>query len=596
LSRIALFALTRTDAEAARALAAGWPQAEVHVPARIALAREHAFDEAAAALARLLHRGLPVVAFCAAGIVVRLSAPHLAGKRKDPPVLVVDAHRRHVVPLFGAHRARALAAELAQRLGATVVETDRSAAAGLPALDVPPPGFRPAHHPHLPALLRRLAEGEGLRVEDPDGLLPPEIRTALPEDPSARLVLEVGERARPPHPDRLLWHPQLLVVGVGTSRGAPPEALVELVEATLAEAGLAPEAVACVASLDRKMDEPAVHATAARLGVPARFFSARELAAEASRLARPSAAVAEAVGVPGVAEAAALAAVGPDGRLVVDKRRNAVATCAVARAPHPVDPAKVGRPRGRVEVIGLGPGDPAHLTRAVEEALARAEHLVGYAGYLELLGPWAEGRHLHPFPLGAELERCARALELAADGARVALVCSGDPGIYAMASPLFELLAGLPANDPRRRVEVTVHPGITAAQAAAAAAGALLGHDFCCVSLSDLLTPREVILRRIEAAAAADFVIALYNPASSRRRGLLPAALSAIARHRPPATPVVMARALGREGACVRVLALCEVDPEEVDMLTTLLVGSSKSRTLELGGRTLAFTPRGYRP
>lgn len=596
MSRIALFALTRRDAEAARVLAAGWPQAELHLPARLAGRDAFAFDDAGAALARLYGSGVPIVAFCAAGIVVRLLAPHLSDKRTDPPVLVVDGAHRHVLPLLGAHRARNLAREVAERLGAEVVESDRTAASGLPALDVPPVGFRPGPHPDPAAFLRRLAEGEGLRIVDPEGLLPEEVRTALPADPAARLVLEVTAEARTPDPARLVWHPQVLALGVGTSRGAPADVLIRLVEETLAEAGLAREAVACVTSLDRKMDEPAVQALAAHLDVPARFFTAAELAAEAPRLPNPSRVVEEAVGTPGVAEAAALAAVGPEGRLVIEKRRNAVATCAVARAPRPFDPTGIGLARGRIDVVGLGPGDPARLTRAAEEALARAQDLVGYNGYLALLGPRAKGRGLHAFPLGAELERCAQALELAARGRRVALVCSGDPGIYAMASPLFELLAGLPADDPRRRVDVVVHPGITAAQAAAAAAGALLGHDFCAISLSDLLTPREVILRRIEAAAAADFVIALYNPASPSRRDLLPEALGILRRHRPPATPVVLARALGREGERVRVVRLDEVDPQEVDMLTTVLVGSSRSRTLELAGRTLAFTPRGYRP
>jgi cobalt-precorrin 5A hydrolase/precorrin-3B C17-methyltransferase len=179
----------------------------------------------------------------------------------------------------------------------------------------------------------------------------------------------------------------------------------------------------------------------------------------------------------------------------------------------------------------------------------------------------------------------------------VALVSSGDPGIYAMASLVFELLEGSRSSalpDHAHRVEIVVAPGISAMQAAAARAGAPLGHDFCVISLSDLLTPWEAIEARIRAAAAADFVIAFYNPVSQRRRFQLAAAKKILLEHRPPSTPVVLARNLGRDGETLVTVTLAELNVEQVDMLTLVLVGASTTRQVQAGGRTWTYTPRGY--
>ncbi len=589
MRRCALIALTRADAAAARRLAAALEGAEVHLPQNLARPDEHRFQRLAPHLRTLFAAGMPLVGFCAPGILIRALAPVLADKRREPPVVAVAADHRHVVPLLGAHGGGVeLARTIARALGAEPVATVRS----WPPLDRPPPAFG-LTLPRDPArFLRRIADGEALRIEDPLGLLPEDVGAALRPAPSAELVLELTPERRAPADHRLVWHPRVLVLGVGTSRGAPPEALIALVEETLAAAGLAPEAVACVVSLDRRMDEPAVHRLAERLGVPARFFTAAELAREAHRVPTPSTAVQQAVGIPSVAEAAALRAAGPGGRLVVAKRRNRVATCAIAQAPQPLDPETVGRARGRLWVVGLGPGDAARLTREAVAALAEASHVVGYRRYLELIRPHLAHKQLHPFDLGEELARCRRALELAAAGAPVALVCSGDPGIYAMASPLLELLEE--AGEELRRVDVRIVPGISAMQAAAAAAGAPLGHDFAALSLSDLLTPRDVILARAEAAAAAGYALALYNPASSRRRQLLAEVVAILRRHRPPTTPVVVARRLGRAGERVRVVTLETLPLAEVDMETVLLVGTATSRHLTLGGRSWVVTPRGY--
>jgi cobalt-precorrin 5A hydrolase/precorrin-3B C17-methyltransferase len=301
-----------------------------------------------------------------------------------------------------------------------------------------------------------------------------------------------------------------------------------------------------------------------------------------------------AVGCHGVAEAAALAGAGPDGVLVVEKRIGARATCAIACSPRAIDAAQVGRARARLAIVGLGPGDAGWRSGEASALIARASDLVGYGLYLDLAGSARAGQVRHEFALGEEEARVAHALSLAAEGRDVALLSSGDPGIYAMAALAFELIeSGPPA---WRRIAITVAPGISALQAAAARAGAPLGHDFCTISLSDLMTPASLIEQRLDAAARGDFVVALYNPASRRRRALLDVALGIFARHRPAETPVVIARDLGRPGETVKTVPLCEVNPDDVDMLTVMLIGASTTRRFARGdGGSWVYTPRGYR-
>jgi cobalt-precorrin 5A hydrolase/precorrin-3B C17-methyltransferase len=303
------------------------------------------------------------------------------------------------------------------------------------------------------------------------------------------------------------------------------------------------------------------------------------------------------VGCHGVAEGAALAAAGAGGVLVAPKRKTATTTCALARADAPIT-ALSGRSRGRLSVIGIGPGQSAWRTPEVSRLVAEAEELVGYGLYIDLLGPLAVGKARSDFPLGGEEARCRYALERAGEGRNVALVCSGDAGIYAMGALVFELLDRAPdaqgVSDAARRVEVLCSPGVSALQAAAARAGAPLGHDFCAISLSDLLTPRADILRRLRAAAEGDFVIAFYNPVSKTRRTLLAEARDILLAHRPAGTPVLLASSLGRPEEEIRYRRLDALEVDEVDMLTVVLVGSSNTRLAHLGAGPRMYTPRGY--
>ncbi|WP_283137633.1 precorrin-2 C(20)-methyltransferase [Rhizohabitans arisaemae] len=244
---------------------------------------------------------------------------------------------------------------------------------------------------------------------------------------------------------------------------------------------------------------------------------------------------------------------------------------------------------GAVVVVGLGPGGRMWLTPEAQDALARADVLVGYGPYLDRVPPNPRQRR-YPTDNRVEAERAAHALELAAAGSRVAVVSSGDPGVFAMASAVLEA-----ACEPRfTAVPVHIVPGLTAAQAVAGRAGAPLGHDYCVLSLSDLLKPWEVVAERITAAAKADLVLAIYNPASRSRTWQVAAARDLLLAHRAPQTPVVIGRSVGGPGESLRITTLGELDPAEVDMRCLLVVGSSTTKVVDRDGGPVVFTPRRY--
>lgn len=252
-------------------------------------------------------------------------------------------------------------------------------------------------------------------------------------------------------------------------------------------------------------------------------------------------------------------------------------------------------PGGHVWVVGLGPGAPRWRTPEVDDLLHRATDLVGYQTYLDMVGPGPPGQRRHPSDNRQEAARAAAALDLAAGGRTVAVVSSGDPGVFAMAAAVMEQLARPDAPPAWTDVEVTVAPGITAAQAAAARVGAPLGHDFAVVSLSDNLKPWPVVERRLDAAAGADFVLALYNPVSRHRPWQLGRALEIISHHRLASTPVVVGRDVGRPAELVTVVALGDVDRARIDMRTVLVVGSSTTTVVTRPGhQRQVYTPRSY--
>ncbi|MFW6689668.1 precorrin-3B C(17)-methyltransferase [Streptomyces sp. MAR4 CNX-425] len=564
---IGLVAATAAGSAAARRLADAWPD------------RTRRYDEAPVrtSVERAFAECDRLVCFLATGAAVRLLAPLLRDKAADPGVVCVDEAGRFAVALLGGHGggANELAAEVADVLGdgcAPVVTTATDAVdvPGLDSLGWPVEGA-------VAAVTRAVLDGAPVALRaDATWPLP-----ALPPHVGVRGVatdvrLYVTDRRLPLAAREAVLRPPSLVVGVGASRGVETAEVLGVVGDALAQAGLSPRSVATLATVDAKADEPGLCAAAERLGVPLRTFPAAVLAAV--DVPTPSAAPLAAVGTPSVAEAAALTAAGEGGELLVRKRKSAarpaMATCAVARR----------RPRGRLALVGLGPGARDLLTPRARAELRRASVVVGldqYVGQIrDLLRP---GTRVRESGLGAEEERARTAVAEARAGYAVALVGSGDAGVYAMAAPA---LAEAGAD-----IDVVGVPGVTAALAAAALLGAPLGHDHVALSLSDLHTPWEVIERRVRAAAESDLVVTFYNPRSRARRRQLPEALALLAEHRAPGTPVGVVRNASRPDEQVTLTTLAELDPETVDMMTVVTVGNAATR--EIAGRMV--TPRGYR-
>ena len=520
-----------------------------------------------------------IVLFLAAGAAVRLVAPLLGDKRHDPGVVCVDDAGRFAVALCGGHEggANALAERIAQTLGATPVVTTASDSLGVPALNSLGKrlGFEVEEGSDLAAVGAALVSGETVWLVSerrwPLGPLPENV---VPVEPKVRPVeiepplLEISDRLLATPRLSVVYRPPSLVAGVGCSRGACAAEILDLLGSALHEAGLSQKSLAVLASIDVKSEEAGLLEAADALGVPLQFHSAEELAAVDTP--NPSSVVAGAVGTPSVAEASVLA---PGAELLLEKRKSANATVAIGRLPV----------RGRLTLVSLGPGEDALIPPLAREALATSELVVGLGQYVErirhLLRP---GTRVLTLPLGEEVERAEKALAEARAGGSVALVSSGDVGVYAMAAPALEL-----ASDD---VEVIVVPGITAAQAAASLLGSPLGHDHCSISLSNLLTPWEVVENRVRAAALGDFVISLYNPRSTGRDWQLGKVQKILLEHRPPDTPVGIVRDAYRPTQGVVVTELASLRPEDVDMLTLVLVGNSQTRLV--AGKMV--TPRGY--
>ena len=592
----ALVALGAGGMELAKRLKPLLPDSRTHGLASRTKRADVTFTETMDHLRDLFSDGVPIVAICASGIVIRALAPLLWDKKSEPPVVCVAENGSSAIPLLGGHHgANRLARAIAASTGGTAaITTGGDVRFGL-SLDDPPPGWRIANPSAVKGVTAALLAGEAVALQVEAGNARWLTESDAPFTEHGERAVWVTDRIdRDEDLDAaLVLHPPVLAVGVGCERGVSAEELTDLVMRTLDEHRLAPGAVACVASIDVKANEAAVHAVAHALGVPARFFTAEELNAEASRLKNPSEVVLREVGCPGVSEGAALAAGGPDGALVVEKTRSERATCAVARAPGSIDPARVGRPQGRLTVVGIGPGTAAWRTPEASQVLAEATDVVGYSLYLDLIEDAIAGKTRHTSILSEEEDRVRRAFELAAEGRSVALVSSGDAGVYGLAALAFEVLDHHD-NPAWNRVAMSVTPGVSAFQAAAARIGAPTGHDFCAISLSDLLTPWPQIERRLQAAADGDFVVAFYNPVSKRRQTHLATARDILLTGRAAHTPVVLARNLGRDGEHIEVIRLDELEPERADMLTMVLVGNSQSRVVDRGVNRWVYTPRGY--
>ncbi|AJK46361.1 precorrin-3B C(17)-methyltransferase CobJ [Burkholderia plantarii] len=560
------------------------------------------FAELGAHLRELYARGTPIVALCAAGIVIRCVAPCLADKGVEPPVLAVAEDGSAVVPLLGGLTgANLFAREIAALLAvAPAITTSGELRFGACVLN-PPDGYALADLGAGKRFVSDLLAGAGTRV---DGDAPWLDQVALPLDPGASHAIRVTPRVADGGAGELVIHPRSVVVALRPeARAVAPLAsttshldasldsradpLAAHVLDALAAAGLAPLALAALVAPRRAMRDAALAGAARALGVPLRFVP--DAGADAGALLDAALASASIVATRVVAVDAAGQALtaathhGAEGAMPV----------AIAVAAAPVDADALGQARGSLTVLGLGPGSAELMAPAARAALAAATDILGYATYVRMAGPFRADQRVHETDNREELQRARHAFELAAQGRRVAMVSSGDPGVFAMAAAVLEALDGSD-NAAWADVALDVVPGVSAALATAAQAGAPLGHDFCVISLSDNLKPWSVIEERLALAARADLVMAFYNPVSRARPWQLDRALEIVRAVRTADTVVVLGRDIGRPGATLRSTTLGALSAADVDMRTMVIVGSSKTRRFVRGEREWVYTPRFY--
>jgi len=517
--------------------------------------------------------------FCVAtGIVVRHIAGFLKDKKRDPGVLVISEDRKWVIPLCGGHQKEAnlWAKKVADFLGASPVITTASDTKGLPALDIwiRHAGLVVENPENLPKVMAKFNSKKELLV-----YRIPSCKFALfsgaKEVSCPRLAdVVITNRLEAKAEKRLLLVPKNLWIGIGLHEGVKVDELEEGIKRVLKEEGFLFSAVKGIATLDRKSDNPALKALTQRLGWKLTGFSAEEL--REVKVVSPSDKVLETVGTSSVSEAAAIKA--SKGNLVIKKKKFSNFTLAVAEQEY--------RVKGKLFVVGTGPGGIEHMTFKAVEALRNSELVIGYKKYIELVKPLLHGKEVLSYGMTEEVKRAKKGVEEALQGRIVALVSGGDPGVYGMAGVVLEVLA---ENDVDLDVEVI--PGVTALCACSAVCGAPLMTDFGVLSLSDRLTPWEEILKRAEAFARLDIPVVIYNPRSRGRRKHLSKVLEVFLRYRKTGTPVAIVSNACRENQSFLLTNLGAVDEEKVNMGSTIIIGASYSFVF----RNFLVTRRGYK-
>lgn len=541
----------------------------------------------------------------AAGIAVRAIAPHVRDKFSDPAVVSVDEAGRFAVPLLSGHvgGANDLARDVAAILGGQAAVSTATDVNGLFAVDewAARHGLAIVERQIAKRISARLLEGGRVGFRTDFEAFDDVPKGVAGDVGDLGFAVTLDETCRP-FGQTLHLVPRIACVGVGCRRGTDPAVLERAVDAALGAARISRHAVAAVASIDVKRDEPAILQLAETRGWQARFYTAEALAALPGDFAS-SPFVERTVGVGNVCERAALM---EGGRLVLGKQAGEGVTVAVAvRDPGAQaaesrggggDAMEEGRERkpemdkgegtaaGKLWVVGIGPGGAQDMTARAQAAIEQAQVVAGYTVYVDLLKAQFPQKEYLTTPMRKEVDRCRLALDAAAAGRNVAMVCSGDPGVYGMAGLVYELAESYPP------VDIEVVPGVSASNGGAAVLGAPLMHDFCTISLSDLLTPWEKIERRLVAAAEADFVISLYNPSSHKRADYLQRACDILLAHKSPDTVCGTVRNIGRKGQEAHVCTLADLRDTQVDMFTCVFIGNSQ--TMELGGKMV--TPRGY--
>jgi cobalt-precorrin 5A hydrolase / precorrin-3B C17-methyltransferase len=613
MAKIAVLVLNQASVETARRLMVALPGAVLYGSAKRTTGVDVSFEHFKPTVQELFAQDIPIVGLCAAGILIRSLAPVLGNKQHEPAVIAVASDGSAVVPLLGGlHGANELASSIATALSITPAITTTGDLLFRTALLSPPAGYVLANPDAGKQFLADCIAGEAVCIE---GDAPWLVESSLPVSDTARLKIVVTDRLWRKQSyrsldiplDTLVYRPKSLVLGIQRGEGSMeyphPSPLpsgergqetpfVDLVSdasknqdsipAPLLpswEKGLGDEGL-LLAAIESLFSEHSLSLLSLAGVVTTKEFAGDEGIRSISHNYNIPLKICESLALPGLNEVVQKALAGYQ--------------LTLYQSAAPVDIQQIGQPLGKLWVVGTGPGSAAWLTPEVKAVLENTTDWVGYTTYLNQAEPWRRGQQRHDSDNRVELDRARLALNLAAEGRSVAVISSGDPGIYAMAAAVLEAI-DRDRNPDWDRVELQICPGVSAMQAAAALVGAPLGHDFCVISLSDILKPWAEIERRLELAAQGDFVIALYNPISSQRTWQLDKAIELLLRHRSAAVPVILAKDVGRPGQRIVTKSLGTLVGSDADMRTAILIGSSKTRTIQQPHqKTWIYTPRYY--
>ncbi len=525
---------------------------------------------------------------------IRIINSFLTSKDQDPGVIVIDNKCSKIVPLIGLHQSNTqnIACQIANLFGGEIIETNNSNDQSFLNLDAFGNQWgwkRSGNIKDWSKLVIQQAKneeifckqlsGNSLWKTSESGEIINQIYETETEKPDSTFHVSIFEN------NKRNWHPPVLWIGIGCERNTSKELIANSLNNFLESGNLSLQSIAGFATIDLKKDEKGILELSEEKKLPIKFFSKEDLSSII--VPNPSNVVQKEIGTSSVAEASCLLAAGEESKLLEEKRifknQSGAVTIAIAESKNQYNPTN-----GEIHIIGSGPGDISFLTNDAKKALSRCTIWIGYKMYLDLIKPLKRNDQvLIESKLTKEKERCSKAIKLAEEGIKVALISSGESGFYGMAGLLLELLQKI---KKEYRPSFEIHPGISSVQLAAAISGAPLMNDFCSISLSDKLTPWSSIKKRIEGALLGDFVIALFNPQSIERNWQLKSVIDICLQTRNGNTPVLVARQVGRENQSKKFFTLNTIPFKEIDMLSIIIIGNSQTTLID----EIFLTPRGY--
>lgn len=546
MKKIAILLLNEKGIETAKLIKSHYNNAQIYGLEDRVSEKDMAFQDTGEMLRQLYNQGVTIIGLCAAGILIRALAPELNNKRNEPPVLVVSDDGSLFVPLLGGLTgANELAKSLAQKLKGQAVITASGSRHYQVQLEAPPETHVLVNKQDAKRITSDILNGKTVRLNGHSNWLE---ETDLPFTQDGEIEIKVSVFNEQPPENGLLYHPKNVLVEIAEKDTNLDDVIAELAELNIAQAAIA-------SIISEKEDQVGgINEIANTLNVQ---FHVVENQTD-----------------------------------LKIKKRTKINKTTIIELVEPININRLDQKLGKLSIVGIGPGKAEWQTIEVRKALELADAIFGYQTYIDMV-PEHEGQKRFPSDNRVELERAREALDFANMGYHSAIISSGDPGIFAMASAVMEALDQQPDRWPNLQIEIL--PGLSAMQGAASLVGAPLGHDFAVISLSDILKPFEQIKNRLIAAAEADFVIAIYNPASKTRRHQIEVMKELLLCHKSGETPVLVAKNISRDGEQLNIQTLSSLDSNQIDMSTLLIIGSSKTKVITgPNGRKMIYTPRTY--